>query len=226
MIKTNLFLSCEHGGNLVPDEYRELFANAHEVLDSHRGWDAGALTMATLISDKLGVPLFSQTVTRLLIEMNRSLDSYQLFSQFTESLSAEKKDLLKEQFYFPYRRSVENYLTGLISPVVHLSIHSFTPVMNGVKRTVDIGLLFDPSRRAEVSFCERLLVDLKKQLPEYEILFNEPYLGIDDGFTTYLRTLYADDHYTGIEIEVNQRHVNTPQWRVFGEAISNAVQGS
>ena len=38
-------LSCEHGGNIVPDEFSELFRNASDVLESHRGLDPGALEL-------------------------------------------------------------------------------------------------------------------------------------------------------------------------------------
>ena len=38
-----LLLSCEHGGNRVPPEYGELFADAEAVLQTHRGYDIGIL---------------------------------------------------------------------------------------------------------------------------------------------------------------------------------------
>jgi predicted N-formylglutamate amidohydrolase len=34
-------------------------------------------------------------------------------------------------------------------PVLHLSIHSFTPIWSGVERKVDIGILFDPDNKSE-----------------------------------------------------------------------------
>jgi predicted N-formylglutamate amidohydrolase len=222
-MKSSLIITCEHGGNVVPNEYTYLFKDAETVLQTHRGWDPGALEMATRMAGQLGSPLFSQTVSRLLIEMNRSLDNYQLFSQYTDTLDAHQKEMLKEKFYFPYRRSIEDCVARLADPVIHLSIHSFTPVVNGVNRTVDIGLLFDPSRRTESRFCERLRAELTTALKTYQVMFNEPYLGIDDGFTTYLRTMYPDEHYAGIEIEVNQRFVNTPQWTTIGDALSKAI---
>src|SRR5690349_11739435 len=122
-MKYNLLITCEHGGNEVPSEYKALLANADDVLTSHRGWDAGALQMAESVSRQLNVPLYAQTVSRLLIEMNRSLDNEQLFSDYTRNLNDEVKDELKQKFYFPYRRSVENFLSTLPAPFVHCSIH-------------------------------------------------------------------------------------------------------
>jgi hypothetical protein len=52
------------------------------------------------------------------------------------------------------------------------------------------------------------------------IEFNKPYLGIDDGLTTYLRTVYPDSHYAGIEIEINQKFVDTPELILIGDYLS------
>ncbi|GAB1446465.1 hypothetical protein MASR2M41_22460 [Flammeovirgaceae bacterium] len=38
--------------------------------------------------------------------------------------------------------------------------------------------------------------------------FNEPYLGIDDGLTSYLRTQYSNSQYAGVEIEINQKFIS------------------
>lgn len=222
-MKTSFVVTCEHAGNEVPDQYRNLFEFAPDTLRSHRGWDAGAMLMAGVISNELKVPLFSQKATRLLIEMNRSLGSPSLFSEFSESLSDAEKELLKQRYYFPYRRSVEMQIGTLSKPVVHLSIHSFTPEMNCVVRTVDIGLLFDPSRKSESVFCERLREKLQNRLKGYNIAFNEPYLGIDDGFTTYLRTQYSDEAYAGIEIEVNQRYADTSLWKMLSDVMASSI---
>ncbi len=29
--------------------------------------------------------------------------------------------------------------------------------------------------------------------------------------------------YAGVEIEVNQRYVNSPQWKIFSDVLANAV---
>ena len=47
-----LLVTCEHGGNRVPKEYRRLFAGWEPVLASHRGYDPGALTLARELADE------------------------------------------------------------------------------------------------------------------------------------------------------------------------------
>ena len=43
-------ITCEHGGSRVPAPYREPFRDRQELLDSHRGWDSGALEMAKALA--------------------------------------------------------------------------------------------------------------------------------------------------------------------------------
>lgn len=108
--------------------------------------------------------------------------------------------------------------------VLHLSIHTFTPLWNGTMRRVDVGLLFDPARKNESEFCGLFLPELKRRLPSLCIEFNEPYKGTDDGFTTYLRTLFGDDEYLGIEIEINQKYVGKAAWVAISKSLYDALR--
>jgi predicted N-formylglutamate amidohydrolase len=217
----NLIISCEHAGNQVPPEYQKLFFDKEQILNSHRGWDPGAWIIAKFVSSQLNVPLFGCHSTRLLIEANRSLNSQQLFSEFTKNLSEDEKSILIKEYYLPYRNEVENKIASLTKPVVHISMHSFTPVMNDEVRTTDIGILFYPSRKFESSVSNKLQISLKKLLPCFNIDFNKPYKGTDDGFTTYLRTKFSDHEYAGIELEVNQKY--QCEIKLIGHSISVAL---
>jgi len=201
-----LVLTCEHGGNKIPTKYLSLFADAQEALNSHRGLDLGALDLFHHIS-KLARFSQSNTISRLLIEINRSQAHPKLFSEFTTDLTYKEKIELIETFYFPYRYVVEEKISELIvkgEEVLHFSVHSFTPVWNGESRNADIGLLYDPSKVREKSFCKNLKQQLLLQSPSLKIRYNYPYLGITDGFTTNLRNEFPKK-YSGIELEVNQK---------------------
>jgi predicted N-formylglutamate amidohydrolase len=198
-------ISCEHAGNHVPPAYRYLFDGLDDVLQSHRGWDPGAEEMALMLADKLDTALHTCQTTRLLVEPNRSLDHPELFSEFTRGLAPALKAELVATYYQPYREKVTRSILAANQPVLHLSIHSFTPVFDNAIRTVDIGLLFDPEREHELHCCMLMKEELASAFKGYSIKFNEPYRGIDDGFTTYLRTRFPDERYAGIEVEVNQK---------------------
>ncbi len=202
----SLLISCEHAGNEIPEKYRHLFVGADAVLESHEGWDPGTLETAQYLGERLSVDPICCYSSRLLIEANRSLNSTQLFSRYTNSLPQEEKEFIIKNYYLPYREKITQQIENLQKPVLHLSMHSFTPVHNGIKRKVDIGLLFDPSRELESQFCAKLKQAMQLQV-SYNIKFNEPYLGIDDGLTTHLRSCFDSVEYLGIEIEVNQKFI-------------------
>lgn len=221
-----ILISCEHAGNYVPKDYKFMFANAEETLASHRGWDPGSLGIAKYLARHLEAPLFYQKVSRLLIETNRSLDNKELFSEYTNNVDKNIKNTLLAKYYHPYRDEIENKISDFIAhgePVLHLSIHTFTPELNGIVRAVDVGLLYDEARMEEAEFCQQWKARLDNMLPEQLIMLNCPYNGADDGFTTYLRTRFSGDVYLGIELEINQRYIGTPTMGKINEAFSQSL---
>jgi predicted N-formylglutamate amidohydrolase len=223
-----LLITSEHGGNRVPKAYAHLFRNARSALASHRGYDPGSLSVARLLAKQLEAPLIYSTVTRLLVELNRSIGHRGLFSSFTRELSKEAKQTILDKYYRPYRRQVEQFVSDVVAAgtsVLHVSVHTFTPVLDGQRRTADVGLLYDPSRHGEKQLSRQWSADLKQQLPELRVRRNYPYLGCADGLTTYLRRQFPDDQYAGIELEVNQAWFQSPptRWRALGKAIAGSL---
>ena len=208
--------TCEHGGNRIPRQYRRLFKGKSRLLQSHRGWDRGALQLARACARSCSAPLYYSEVSRLVVDLNRSRHHRGLFSGFTRGLDAREKERICDRYYFPYRNLVETAIRDRgIKPVIHLSVHSFTPELNGVVRNADVGLLYDPSRKREKEFCLRLQTRLKQKFPHLIVRRNYPYRGTADGFTTCLRSRFPAGAYLGIEVEINQKHVNAEDrfWR-------------
>jgi predicted N-formylglutamate amidohydrolase len=231
-----LIITCEHGGNRIPRPYAHLFRGARAVLESHRGYDPGTLELAKLFAARLMAPLFASTTSRLLVELNRSLHHRALFSEFTTGLDPAARRQLVESYYLPHRQAVEDCIAESVRTgrgVMHLSVHSFTPVLNGVTRHGDIGLLYDPLRSGEREFCLAWQRGLQELRPDVRVRRNYPYLGKSDGFTTFLRKRFPDASYAGIELEVNQRWPQGPKsdWRrlqsdligSFAEALGDAA---
>jgi predicted N-formylglutamate amidohydrolase len=212
-----LVLSCEHGGNEIPESYKSLFKDAKAALNSHRGLDYGALDLFKYCAALGDYSKFS-TISRLLIELNRSKHHPKLFSEFTKILSELEKSKLIEQIYDPYRKEIELEISNLLETgekLLHLSVHSFTPSLSGQVRNADIGLLYDPSRNSEKAIAKELKQLIKTEIPNFKIRYNYPYLGTADGFTSYLRKKFPEN-YSGIEIEINQKHAINNK---FGESL-------
>lgn len=214
---SELIVTCEHGGRQVPSRWRSLFAGYGALLASHRGYDPGALHLARHLAGHFEAALFYSVTTRLLVELNRSLHHPRLFSEVTRHCSPAERQQLVRDHYQPYRTTVEQRIASHIAAgrsVTHLSMHSFTPVLDGHVRTADVGLLYDPGREAERALCGRWQRELLRLRPDLRVRRNYPYLGTADGFTTYLRRRFLPSAYCGIEVEVNQRWVkNRPGWQ-------------
>ncbi len=205
-----MVLSCEHGGNRVPAAYRSLFRGAAALLASHRGWDVGALPLARLLARDLGAPLCAATVSRLVVDLNRSPGHPRIFSELTRRLPESERAALVARHYTPHRDEVLVRRAQRGGRTLHLAIHSFTPELDGKVRAAEVGLLYDPARPGERELC----LGLKRALGGVvHVRMNYPYQGTSDGLTTYLRRLYPDDAYAGVEIEINQRISADPSQR-------------
>ncbi|MCD6706674.1 MAG: N-formylglutamate amidohydrolase [Thiobacillus sp.] len=211
MTRSDYFLiTCEHGGKRIPPRYGSLFAGFEALLRSHRGYDPGALTVARELAEALAAPLFVSTTSRLLIDLNRSIGHPRLYSEATRDIPVALRREILEQHYLPYRNRVETHIGEAIARgkrVIHLSSHSFTPVLDGAIRNADIGLLYDPARSGERELCQRWRTELRAWAAALKVRRNYPYSGTSDGFTAYLRRRFPADAYLGIELEINQQHV-------------------
>lgn len=139
-------------------------------------------------------------------------------SEATRPVPAEIRREIFERHYLPYRSQVESAIEKEIAGgrrVVHLSSHSFTPLLDGEVRNADIGLLYDPARAGELNLCLRWQAALKARAPHLRVRRNYPYTGTSDGFTAWLRKRFAERVYAGIELEINQKLVGGKAWRAL-----------
>jgi len=206
----SLVITCEHGGNRIPIRYADLFKADQVLLNTHRGFDPGALSMAKVLATAFAAPLVASTVSRLLVDLNRSVGHPHLHYEVIRKQSSELRDIIVKQYYQPYRSQVEHLVRQAIADhgrVIHLSSHSFTPELDGKVRNADIGLLYDPARPNEVALCEHWKLALKNCAPELHVRRNYPYQGKGDGLTSWFRQRLPPDNYIGIELEVNQKHI-------------------
>lgn len=203
-----LILTCEHASNLLPPQYDSLFKNEKNRLKTHEGYDIGAFEVYKSLQH-LADFSWHYPWSRLLIEVNRSLHHPKLFSSISKNLDKAEKNRLIIDYYQTYRNQIQKKIKETINKgetVLHLSIHSFTPVLNGKIRNADFGILYDSRRKAEKEWAENFKNELSSQFNDFKIRMNYPYLGKADGFTTSLRKIFPNQ-YLGIELEINQKLV-------------------
>ena len=221
-----LMITCEHASNAVPDFVLRALRDSKipdDVLASHRAYDIGAYKVFSNLVKRLKPDFHcSSRFSRLVVDMNRSATNKTFFSEFTVGLPSSVKSHMLS-LWEKYREKIESFVAGVIPPnvrknekktpkdapevplkVIHLGIHSFTPILNGIERDADVGILYDPSRPAEVKIAQTLIQNIHERAPWLKIRKNYPYLGKSDGLTTTLRQKFGPS-YAGLEIEINQK---------------------
>jgi len=222
-------VTCEHGGNRIPAAYRGHFEDCAALLDSHRGYDAGALVMARALSRALAAPLVASTTSRLLVDLNRSIGHPRLHSDATRLADADVRARIVDRHYRPYRDKVDRAIERAIAQhgrAIHVSSHSFTPVLDGVVRQADVGLLYDPCRDGERELCARWKSSLATLAPRLRVRLNYPYAGKGDGVTRLMRKRYPPGTYVGVELEVNQAVVvaDGPAWPALRAVLIQSLR--
>lgn len=230
LMDRKLVVTCEHSDNKVPQQYRHLFEKDSDILETHRGYDIGALELTRTISRNVISEAYAHEYSRLLVDLNRSLGNPSAFSEYMDGVDKETRRSIVEEYYLPYREKIKKFMGDLISKgdaILHLSVHTFTPQMNGVEREVDIGLLYDPKRDQEKEFCWAWRRQLEKLMPDLKYRMNHPYPGTMDGFSTSIRKDLGQDDYWGIELEVNQRFPlseDSQKWQYLQENIAKSLK--
>ena len=179
----------------------------------HRAWDPGALPLARALAARTGAPLFTGTVSRLVVDLNRRESdpdvvparSFGLEVPGNQGLDPAERERRLATWHRPFREAVRGAVEQAMhdhGAVLQLSVHSFTPVLDGVIRGVEVGVLHDPARDPEHQRAARLRDALMAQ--GLDARLDEPYLGTDEGFTTWFRERLPAHRYAGIELELSQ----------------------
>ena len=218
-----LVVSCEHASAQVPKDLLEAFARgsgalggpAQSLLQSHRGFDAGARAVAQHLARAAYTQALLGSVSRLVVDLNRSAHHPKLFSPVTRALGQQARQALMARYWLPHRQRMHQAIAARLAQAPrchHLAMHSFTPVLEGQVRGVDIGLLYDPRRAPERLLAQCLAQALTRvfadHLPALRVRKNQPYRGVSDGLPTALRAQWGPQQYVGLEIEVNQALVH------------------
>lgn len=169
-------LIAEHAGNVVPAPWRDL-GLAEPYLGTHFAIDIGVDALTRRLSRTLRAPAVIARYSRLFLDYNRPADEWDFMRPdlggipVPGNLAVDAADarLRKLVAWAP----VERAIIEAAGRRALISVHSFTPVMGGVRRNVDIGVLW----REQSPFVTSVLKTLGVQGVEagFRIGDNEPY---------------------------------------------------
>lgn len=225
-------ISCEHASRAVPRG--EVLGLDAEHLAGHHAWDEGAAELAQTLAGALAAPLFLGEASRLVVDLNRAetnpevipAESFGLEIPANRHLAIMERERRLARYHRPYRARVRAAVEAALGErgrCLHLSVHSFTSLLGERRREVEVGVLFDPARPSEVQASEALLAGLRER--GWDARANEPYLGIDDGLTTWLRAELAAPTYAGLEIEASSDLVAAGRLGELAEHLAGLVVG-
>lgn len=179
-------LTCDHASNFIAPSYNGLGLGENDLKD-HIAWDPGALPLARALGDRLQAPVIAAGASRLLIDVNRSLDAKDLIPRIAEDreipgnqyVDAGERQRRIDGIYAPFHAAVHAQVVrhsqaGQAFAVI--SVHSFTPVFMGRRRNVQIGILHAP---ADAPLANRVKEKIAT-ISSYDVRLNEPY-GPEDG---------------------------------------------
>ena len=175
-------LICEHASRQVPRRLGKLGLPDAE-LERHIAWDIGAEPVARLLSRLMDAPLALQRYSRLAYDCNRPPESPGAMPELSEltvipgnqGLTAADRLARIEGLYRPFHDGVSRLLDARAAAGVKtlvVSVHSFTPVYKGNRRSVELGILHD----RDTALASTLI----KSVPNIDARLNEPY-GPKDG---------------------------------------------
>ncbi len=221
-------LICDHASRRVPQALGTLGLEA-SLLERHIAWDIGAADAARWLSSHFDAPLVLAGYSRLAIDCNRPLDDPTSIAQESDGidipgnrkLTPSERAARARELFHPYHDAIEVLLgrwrgRGQVPALV--SIHSFTPVMNGFRRPWHYGVLWGHDPRIALPLLEGL-----RRQAGLTIGDNEPYSAREPHG-------YSVDHHAGvhgyphIEIETRQDLIESREGAsLWAERLAHAL---
>jgi predicted N-formylglutamate amidohydrolase len=210
-----IVLIADHAHRELPDEYGDLGLPATEF-DRHIAYDIGVEMVTRSLAGLLGAPAVMARFSRLLIDPNRGEDDPTLIRQLYDGtivpgnyrIDPEERERRLDRFYRPYHDAV----AAMIASVAHesrrapliLSVHSFTPVMQGHVRPWHVGILWDMDHRVPWPLIQMLAEDRSLVVGD-----NEPYDGALLGDTMFRHAIV--NGFPHALIEIRQDLISDPK---------------
>jgi predicted N-formylglutamate amidohydrolase len=181
LAETPTLLVCDHASSRFPEALGDMGLDPF-ARRCHLAIDIGAGALTERLAESLGVTAVLAQYSRLVVDCNRQLLDPSAFLVFGDgifvpgnnNLSDADKKQRSDAIYWPYHKVISDQVGRLRSlgpPPLFVSIHSFTPVLNGISRSWEMGVLWD----ADEEVAKIVIEELRRA--GYEVGDNEPYSG-------------------------------------------------
>ncbi len=181
LAESPVLLVCDHASCRFPQALGDMGLDPF-ARRCHLAIDIGAGKLTENIAKSLGFTAVIAQYSRLVVDCNRQLMDPGAFLEYGDgilvpgnrNLTQADKDARADAIYWPYHDAIEDQIARLraVGPApAFISIHSFTPVLNGVSRDVQMGVLWDQDSRLSDIFIEEF------RAAEFLTGDNEPYSG-------------------------------------------------
>ena len=214
----------------MPPRYRPTFRGLQRDLQTHLGYDFGALRMARDLAAAFKAPLVASTVTRLVVDLNRSIGHPRLYGTPVARPAAPRTRRILVEHYLPYRdrrRTADRRERSLADDACFMSpLTASLPALNGKRSarpmSVSCTIPRAPARSASPppgrppsthaspgsAFAATIRTRARRR------------------FHAVLRTRFRPRAYVGIEIEVNQAIVigARPRWAALRSALIDSLR--
>jgi len=222
----------DHAGNAIPASLGSLGLGAAD-LARHIAWDIGVDGLGPNLAAALDAVFIRQTYSRLVVDCNRDPGAWDAMPEVSDgtpipgnaALTDDARAARIAAIHEPYQAAIaaeldRRHTSGMDTVIV--SLHSFTPSMNGKDRPWQIGVLYGGGNTV---FAKAVLELLEKR-GAWTVGDNEPYAmdGID--YTIPRHAFAAGLRY--VELEIRQDLLATAEqqadWsRILAAALPEAL---
>jgi predicted N-formylglutamate amidohydrolase len=148
--KGRFVIVCDHASNYIPEGLNNLGLGKAD-LQRHIAWDIGAGGIAARLSEHFDSPAVFCGTSRLVIDVNRQLDTEDLIPVMSDKTSVPGNQALTQdqrtqriaEFFHPYHDAIESVIVRRLlvgEPFVFLSVHTMTHCLRGQERPWPIAL--------------------------------------------------------------------------------------
>ena len=164
--QSELVLVCDHARNAIPRSMGTLGLPS-AALDTHIALDIGCEALSVALADRLDSVLVVAGFSRLVVDLNRPpghptsipLTSDGIEIPGNQRLSERKRLRRIEEIFSPYHEAVSTEVQRACaqhSKAALISMHSFTPRMDGQWRPWHVGILWNRDQRLSQPLLDSL----------------------------------------------------------------------